>query len=307
MLRSSILYVGVLALAGCAVDSGSDGWGADDADDDVGDVAMLQHELLSGNGRVGSFYEIYLPLPAAGTLMQQWGSHDAPTLGMPAAGAVVRLERAAPVNGYYQVSHAGTWGWIHGDDLTYRHGPASSSLSTQRRAALDLGRSAMGYSYWWGNGYWDVQGATVWPLNNAGYCRGDCPNCTHGHAPTPNVSSPEYGADCSGFLSVIWGFAKNRPDSHGFTTAVYDKPRARGWSIRTIAGSLPGDAVVRYDPNRKAGHIVLVVTAPNAAGNFRTYECEGCKAGCRTRTRTIRDNNSDGWHGIRRVGTGWGG
>jgi hypothetical protein len=310
MYKRTIYACLLLAVAhGCVADTSVEGLGAEALDEGVAGHAAA---LVSGNATVGSFYQTSVTTPYTGAVMRQWGASNAPILRQVAAPALVRAERAAPTNGFYQVSHAGTWGWISGQNLTLSHGALSTTLSTQRRTAIDLGRTALGFSYWWSNGRWLRGGATTWPTENIGDCNGTCggtPQCTH--VPTPTAASTEYGADCSGFLSTVWGFPDQNPEVYtngdGFATVTYSQPVANRWSNRTIAGSLPGDAVVRYNTTSRSGHIVLVVTTPNSTGFFRTYECEGCSTGCRSRTRTILDSNTDGWHGIRRVGTGWGG
>ena len=124
-----------------------------------------------------------------------------------------------PTNGRYRVEHgtetgAPRWGWVDGAALT-RHHPPNAGLSAVRTDALMRARSAMGFSYWWDHGQWLKSGPAITCdgagqncVPNAGRCTWNagatdgCPQCTHAA-----TGGTEYGADCSGFVSTIWGFS----------------------------------------------------------------------------------------------------
>jgi hypothetical protein len=208
---------------------------------------------------------------------------------------------SAPNNGRYRVDHAGTLGWISGADLTLRHA-YNSALSGNRINALARSRAAMGFSYWWSNARWPAAGgATTWPTNNIGDCNGVCggnPACTHvATGPT------EYGADCSGFVSTIWGFpdfdSTTNPLHNGFATEAYNTDTAN-WTTVANGSARPADAMVQYVAGGTK-HMFLISTARNAVGRSNTYECRNCDFGCMTNVRDV--SNGSGWHAIRR--TGW--
>lgn len=227
--------------------------------------------------------------------MYQWAARTAPVLRVLPEQAVVRVGNPTPKQKYYQVVHAGTWGWIHGAELSERHGPPVG-LSQRRLNALRLAQSAMGFSYWWSNARWVTTGPTIMPVSNEGACDGNCPKCTH--AATGDI---EYGADCSGFVSTIWGIPdedpNTNPTNNGFGTKAFAKANTR-WETITLDEALLGDAVVRSDESRR--HIFLVGSAPDEKGWMATYECVGCEAGCRTQSR--RRQSLAKWTAIRRSG-----
>jgi len=131
-------------------------------------------------------------------------------------------------------------------------------------------------------------------------CKGVCgtsKGCTHQASP----GSEEYGSDCSGLVSTIWGYPDDDPDTNptdnGYSTKAYAQDGAR-WNTVPLSEALPGDALVRYDDARH--HIVLIATARDRDGTFNTYECRGCKPGCETYQLTVAENGD--WHAIRRRG-----
>lgn len=225
--------------------------------------------------------------------MYQWAARTAPVIRVMPEQAVVRVGNPQDKNGYYQVIHAGTWGWIHGGELTERHGPIAP-LSARRMQALRLAQSAMGFSYWWSNARWLSSGPTIMPVRNEGSCDGNCPKCTH-----EATGAVEYGSDCSGFVSTVWGLPDTNPDTNpdnnGFATKAYAKANTR-WDTIDLEDAITGDAVVRHDDDRK--HIFLVGAAMDEDGWLPTYECVGCEAGCRTQRR--RDTGLSKWTAIRR-------
>lgn len=106
------------------------------------------------------------------------------------------------------------------------------------------------------------------------------------------------------------GFDDTDPDTNprnnGFRTAAYATDRRNAWSTVELDDALPGDAMVRYDTETKRGHIVLVAEARDDDHWIKTYECEGCSAGCWARRRLIRaadySETDVDWHAIRRHG-----
>jgi len=256
-------------------------------------VEANSQALVSGKQTKGTvLYADYIEAQ-----MVQWAARDAPLLRIVPEGSVVKVANPNPENSYYQVIHAGTWGWIDGIELSKHHEPISG-LSARRQDALELAQSAMGFSYWWSNARWSERGATYWPTDNTGRCEGNCPKCTH----RATDSNEEYGADCSGFISTIWGFWDTDPDTNpnnnGYQTSAYVKA-SRWWNTIALADVITGDAVVRYDATRK--HIFMVGDTPDSKGYIVTYECAGCAAGCTPRSR--RDRSLSAWTPIRR--TGW--
>jgi hypothetical protein len=287
---------------GCAAETSVDGLSADELGADPAGSASA---LVEGDQTVNSVLRTTILPPSLGAPMYQWAAGDAPLLRDVPPFAVVTVAASTPRDGFYQVVHAGTWGWIPGAALTLWHEP-QAGLSDERNAALALARTGLGFSYWWSNAHWDRAGATIFPDNNIGDCNGVCGNCTH--VPTGLV---EYGADCSGFVSTVWGYPdqdpSTNPANNGFATRAYSVDRPGRWTTVPLADAIAGDAVVQYDPVDRTGHIFLVAVARNDRGRFTTYECMGCAQGCRAHGRAIADVNPEDWHAIRRAGAGWGG
>jgi hypothetical protein len=290
-------------LTGCAADASIDGLTTDGLG---GDAATLAQALVEGEQVVGAvLFTVPVP-PRLGAPMFEWAATDAPLLREIPIDAVVTVAASAPRNDFYQVVHAGTWGWIPASGLEWRH-DAQVAASDQREQALALARTGLGFSYWWSNAHWSRTGVTLFPDNNAGVCTGVCGgNCTH--SPTGPV---EYGADCSGFISTVWGFPDNDPETNelnnGFATRAYAVNQPGRWSTIAFADAIPGDAIVYYNQSTRRGHIFLVAVARDARGDFVSYECMGCAQGCRSHVRRIRDAAPGPWHAIRRAGAGWGG
>jgi hypothetical protein len=255
----------------------------------------------------------------------------------------VKVVIANPSSGRYKVEHGTgtgtpTWGWVDGPALKLHHQP-TTGLSASRTNALMRARSAMGISYWWGHGKWPKAGPTVSCVganctSNAGRCLPDagstgCPNCTH-----QATGGTEYGSDCSGLVSTVWGFFDYDPTtdhtgvrdpadptrwkvSPGYTTSGFMGTSPSWTTVSNCAtppanctpgtaqcscfgSTLPADAMVTD------GHIFLVGFR-NAAGVVTSYECRGCNFGCNPQVRTLADGPSV-WRTIRRAnGNGvWG-
>lgn len=273
------------------------------------------HALLSGTRTVGEALTLTPSGSAKSIELRQWWEASAPLLRrIPKRGVVVlgaaqpqRQNKTDPL--WYQVVHAGTWGWVRASELNAFHG-SYSRLPEERRAALRLAQSAMGFSYWWSNARWRTNGPTTWPTKNLGTCSGTCGDADGcEHTPTP-AGATEYGADCSGFVSTVWGFPdtdpNTNPTNNGYQTSTYASDRRDAWATVELDDALPGDAIVHYDTAARSGHIALVAKARDSRGYIKTYECEGCDAGCRARRRLVQDadvSESDpDWHAIRRDG-----
>lgn len=149
----------------------------------------------------------------------------------------------------------------------------------------------MGFGYWWGHARWDLAGATP---ENRGQCI-DNNSDYHG----------EFGADCSGFVSKIWGFPEGNSDvyvdRHGPGTGAYAEDRPGSWWTVDYGELTGADALVYRDVQQGAGHIVLFAGFDHG-GNVVSYECRGCAYGCMSVKRTFDELLERGYHGIRRVG-----
>jgi hypothetical protein len=147
-------------------------------------------------------------------------------------------------------------------------GAATTAAATPqpmtRAAIIDLAKSAMGYSYYWGHGSWRSDGTQV------GSCSGSCPSCTHSGA---------YGADCSGLAAKVWQVPSPSPittDLHPYATTNFRNDMT--WWTEIDRGSLqPADALV-YNASG-AGHI-FIYESGDGWGSMWTYECKGCSYGC---------------------------
>ncbi len=298
-VRNRVCNAWLLAalVQGCAAETSLDGL----SEGELGaDPAGSASALVEGDQTVNAVLRTTILPPSLGAPMYQWAAGDAPILRDIPPFAVVTVAASSPRNGFYQVVHAGTWGWIPGAALTLWHEP-QAGLTDERSSALALARTGLGFSYWWSNAHWDRAGATIFPADNIGECTGVCGNCTH--LPTGPV---EYGADCSGFVSTVWGYPDQdpatNPANNGFATRAYSVDRAGRWATVALADAIPGDAVVQYDPVDRTGHIFLVAGARNGRGTVVTYECMGCRQGCRAHARPLVDLAD--WHAIRRAGWG---
>lgn len=206
--------------------------------------------------------------------------------------AAVKIVIAAPDHGRYRVDHAGTLGWVLAADLTL-HQRYSNTVSAVRINALARGRTAMGFSYWTSNAFWPPTGATILPTENKGRCVGGVHSATGG---------TEYGADCSGFVSTMWGYpdtnSLTNPANNGYATVAYNVDAPGRWTTIPLTSATAGDAVVRYDAAAGGTRHIFMVAARDQ-GNLKTYECRGCTQGCLPVSRSLA--SLAGWHAIRRA------
>lgn len=162
-------------------------------------------------------------------------------------------------------------------------GTASTALAAPpltRAEIIALAETGMGYSYWWGGGRWD-------PTNKSypGKCTGSCPSCSHSALP---AGGPEYGADCSGFVSQVWQVPNRQPPTGPrppYNTDTYRNSELY-WHRIERSELQRGDALVYRSGS--SGHIVLFDRV-GSGGNTVVYECAGCSTGCVHRSRSIGD------------------
>ncbi|MCA9669278.1 MAG: SH3 domain-containing protein [Myxococcales bacterium] len=136
------------------------------------------------------------------------------------------------------------------------------------------GRAFTGFSYWWG-------GARLPnPWQTAGKSRGTCRSSTYsGHSGT-------YGADCSGFVGMIWqlptanSFESN---SHPYSTYQFYYNRTY-WSALDRGNVRKGDAMVYRSSS--GGHI-FVTTSVSSWGKHNAVEARGCSYGIVYNLRSV--------------------
>lgn len=294
--------IGALVLGACAADISTDGLGPDELGPDALDpdeVADASDQALaSGTLRLNDVYRVPKRDDVPDVPVYTTASGDVVVRRIPQHASVKIVVAEPSLAGRYRVDHAGTLGWMLGADLALHH-RYDSTLSSTRIDALARARKAMGFSYWWSNARWPQTGATTWPVDNRGKCDGICGGakpCTH----RATGGGEEFGSDCSGLVSAVWGFGSSDTNekNNGFATVAYSRDNAR-WKTVELADAKPGDAIVRHDAQKE--HIVLVATRRDSNKRFRVYECAGCEAGCRPASLTAQDGGP--WHAIRK--TGW--
>lgn len=147
--------------------------------------------------------------------------------------------------------------------------------------AINLAKSGVGFSYWWGGGCWKAGGTK-------GSCSGSCPSCSH---------SGSWGADCSGYVAKAWQVPKTSDIStcsHPYSTDNFYNEE-REWKTIPRSQAKRGDALV-YRKNG-AGHIFLVDSG-DPWGTMKAYEAKGCSYGIVYNSRTA----SSDYKAIRRNG-----
>ncbi|MDI7269421.1 MAG: MopE-related protein, partial [Myxococcota bacterium] len=154
-------------------------------------------------------------------------------------------------------------------------GAAADPATMTRDEIIDLARSGVGYSYWWGNGCWRLDGT------QRGSCSGSCPDCTH---------TGSYGADCSGYVAKVWQVPSPSPVttcSHPYSTwhftcaetwwsAIGRDSLLRGDALTYRAGGCPGSS----------GHVVIYDRG-DPWGSMWVYEARGCSYGIVHNARTF--------------------
>ena len=125
---------------------------------------------------------------------------------------------------------------------------ASSALAAPqpmtRTEIIDLAKSGVDYSYWWGHGCWRLDGT------QHGSCSGGCPDCTH---------TGSYGADCSGFAAKVWQVPSPSPiedNAHPYSTREF-RYNTTHWDQVARDEALRGDCFVYRNSSNTARHIVV--------------------------------------------------
>lgn len=134
-----------------------------------------------------------------------------------------------------------------------------------RDEIIDLARTGVDYSYWWGHDQWRHDGTQL------GSCSGSCPNCTH---------SGSYGADCSGYVAKVWQVPSPidiTTYSHPYSTESF-RYASHHWDQVSRADAVRGDAMVYRNSANTGGHIVLYESG-DPWGSSWVYEAKGCAYG----------------------------
>lgn len=291
-LRFPLLAAPFLLLLACASSN------ADDATDTYGDNGdddgPLEAALESGTAG--------MDIPAGATLrttanlnFRMGPSLSATIMRVLAKGTVVyAAEGGRGQNGFIEVNANGLNGWMYMKYLTLdKEAPEDDGSDIvgldeepSPSNAVARAKTAMGFSYRWGGGSWDPEGATQ---ENKGSCSGSCPNCTH---------RGSYGSDCSGLVAKVWQFGSKdiSSNSHPFGTADLNQSKSGYWSTFTDRrDAKKGDAFVYRSGG--AGHVVLYERG-DAWATPVVYECKGCSYGCVYNARSL----GSGFKGVRRNG-----
>ncbi len=154
-------------------------------------------------------------------------------------------------------------------------GARAEPPSMTRAQVVDLGRTGLGYSYWWGHGRWR------WDGTQHGTCSGSgCPDsCTH---------SGSYGADCSGFVGKAWQVPSASDvthDWHPYSTWHFVN-QSDHWDHIDRGACTAADALVYNESG--AGHIVLVEGAIPGARPRPWRRAAAPTAWCATPARSPR-------------------
>jgi len=268
---------GCSAAGGSGVESTELAGAPDDTD--------LSGEALTGTVSVGSTLKT-----TADVNFRKGASTSYGVIRVLSTGTQVTVVASSPKNGFYNVKHQGTTGWVYGNylkvvssDDSKSDSGGSTTTSSSRTAALSRAADGVGFSYWWGHGRWRPEGPTS---STKGSCSGSCPSCSH---------SGSYGADCSGFVAKVWQVPSSNndvtDDSHPYSTVSFDSDTS-AW--KTISrSSLQGADAFVYNTNG-SGHI-MVYEKGDGWGSLWSYECKGCSAGCVRNLRTV----SSSYHAIR--------
>ena len=134
-----------------------------------------------------------------------------------------------------------------------------------REEIVDLAKSGVDYSYWWGHDQWREDGA------QHGSCSGSCPDCTH---------SGSYGADCSGYVGKVWQVPSPialTTYSHPYSTREF-RYSSTHWDQVSRGDSRKADAMVYRNSSNTGGHIVLYESG-DPWGSSWVYEAKGCSYG----------------------------
>lgn len=205
---------------------------------------------------------------------------------IPQGASVLTVNRTTPVNGFYNVKHAGVEGWSYGAYLKSSGGGGGGG-SAEVDKAIARAQDGVGFSYWWGHGRWLGAGPTS---STAGACSGSCPSCSH---------SGSYGADCSGYAAKVWVVPNSNDqlsvDSHPYSTYNFYNETPY-WHVISRGSLARGDALV-YNSGG-AGHIYIYEKG-DPWGSHWAYEAKGCSYGIvhdlRTASSSYKAIRRNGW------------
>lgn len=206
---------------------------------------------------------------------------------IPQGASVVTVNQTDPVDGFYNVEHAGVEGWAYGAYLATQTTNPNTPTSGDVQDAITRATEGLGFSYWWGHGRWLDTGVTQ---SNAGTCSGSCPSCSHGGS---------YGADCSGYVAKIWQVPSDNTDlaadSHPYSTYNF-RYETHGWHQISRSDLQTGDALVYHSGS--SGHI-YIFDHGDPWGSHWAYEAKGCSYGIVHDVRTASSSyiaiRHDGW------------
>lgn len=268
MSSHSLKWLAVVALVavGCGGQSAVESVELKGVDEEVGTSADAITACVTAKSTLKTTTDLNLrtgPATTYGTIVT-----------MPANSLVIEWGGGCPTSGWYKVYFGGVSGWASGSYLTQ-----VTSAYSVRDEAIARAQGAVGFSYWWGHGAWNLGAAP-------GSCSGTCSNCTH---------SGSYGADCSGFLAKVWVVPSTNSnvavDSHPYSTINFDADTTQ-WRTVSRDTLLKADALV-YNENG-AGHD-FVYESGDGWGSMWAIECKGCSTGCVRNLRTATTT----YHAIR--------
>jgi hypothetical protein len=273
-LRAVVLG-SLVALFACSTQGPVDGTDLEG----VGETGELSTEL-SGGVPIGTTLHTTAPL----NLRSGASTSNKVLHVIPEGAAVVTINRTTPVNGFYNIKHAGVAGWSYG---AYLKGGGGGGGSTERDKAIARAIDGVGFSYWWGHGRWLGAGPTS---STKGSCSGSCPSCSH---------SGSYGADCSGFVAKVWVVPSSNDqlnvDSHPYSTYNFDNETTH-WHTISKSSLTRGDALV-YNSGG-AGHMYIFERG-DGWGSHWAYEAKGCSYGIvhdlRTASSSYKAIRRNGW------------
>ncbi len=134
-----------------------------------------------------------------------------------------------------------------------------------RDEIVDLAKTGVDYSYWWGHDQWRRDGT------QHGSCSGSCPDCTH---------TGSYGADCSGYVGKVWQVPSPialTTYSHPYSTREF-RYQSYHWDQVSRDDARKADALVYRNSSNTGGHVILYESG-DPWGSSWVYEAKGCSYG----------------------------
>lgn len=271
------MMVGTALVAGCDGSmTGSDSLGDVGAENELTGIEENEEISFAGTLRAGDWARVCNT--GGSGLRQRSGPGLSYTIlrAMPEGASTKILSQSGS---WYKNDWGGRVGWSYGYYLCATSsggtsggggsGGGSFSAPVTRDGAIQIGKAATGFSYWWG-------GAAFASGGEHGACYGSCGNCSH---------RGRYGADCSGLIGKVWQLPPAMPMSanrHPYSTYHY-KYQSNYWHGISRGNTSRADTLVYHSGG--AGHIVLFESG-SAWGSMWTYECRGCAYGCVHNVRT---------------------